>query len=355
MPVVRLVCARLANVRTHRSRALELQARTLPGRVAPLHRWLELLAAASRLFSSPSAIVPATRPERQSQTPGPSVAIVESMFILAYAASPFRAARTSDGVGTRARVEAEAGPKGAHRSSRRAIESGHQDSGMPRDDDVTGLLVAWGQGDRAADSRLMAVVYEDLRRVARRRLRAERVDHSLAPTALVHEAYLRLVDVRRVRWQNRAHFFAIAARSCARSWWTMRARTGPPNGVAPAGGCCWRTIVGATMPRDVHLLDLDAALGKLAAIDARLGDLVVLRFFGGLTVEEAAEVLGLSPATVKRDWTRARACLFRELRSVDPRARSRNDSLVSETPYGAVARERGLGCDTHRRDRSDGC
>ena len=84
---------------------------------------------------------------------------------------------------------------------------------MSRDDgDVTGMLVAWGQGDRAADSRLIAVVYQDLRRVARRRLRAERADHSLAPTALVHEAYLRLVDLRRVRWQNRAQFFAIAAR-----------------------------------------------------------------------------------------------------------------------------------------------
>jgi RNA polymerase sigma factor (TIGR02999 family) len=181
--------------------------------------------------------------------------------------------------------------------------------------DVTALLVAWGQGDRQADSRLMAVVYKDLRRVARRRLRAERVDHSLAPTALVHEAYMRLVDVRRVRWQNRAHFFAIAARVMRQVLVDhARART-----AAKRGGAGWRVQladhVGATMPRDVHLLDLDAALGKLAAIDARLGTLVELRFFGGLTVEEAADVLGLSPATVKRDWTRARACLFRELGS----------------------------------------
>jgi RNA polymerase sigma factor (TIGR02999 family) len=181
--------------------------------------------------------------------------------------------------------------------------------------DVTALLVAWGQGDRQADSRLMAVVYEDLRRVARRRLRAERVDHSLAPTALVHEAYMRLVDVRRVRWQNRAHFFAIAAR-VMRQVLVDHARA---HTAAKRGGAGWRVQladhVGATMPRDVHLLDLDAALGKLAAIDARLGTLVELRFFGGLTVEEAANVLGLSPATVKRDWTRARACLFRELGS----------------------------------------
>jgi RNA polymerase sigma factor (TIGR02999 family) len=161
----------------------------------------------------------------------------------------------------------------------------------------------------------MAVVYEDLRRVARRRLRAERVDHSLAPTALVHEAYMRLVDVRRVRWQNRAHFFAIAAR-VMRQVLVDHARA---HTAAKRGGAGWRVQladhVGATMPRDVHLLDLDAALGKLAAIDARLGTLVELRFFGGLTVEEAANVLGLSPATVKRDWTRARACLFRELGS----------------------------------------
>ena len=187
---------------------------------------------------------------------------------------------------------------------------------MPHEDDVTGLLVAWGQGDRAADSRLIAVVYQDLRRVARRRLRAERADHSLAPTALVHEAYLRLVDLRRVRWQNRAQFFAIAAR-LMRQILVDHARA---HVAAKRGGPGWKVPLaddlGATMPRDVDLLDLDVALGKLATIDSRLGDLVVLRFFGGMTVEEAAESLGLSPATVKRDWSRARAWLFRELRRV---------------------------------------
>ena len=185
---------------------------------------------------------------------------------------------------------------------------------MPHDDDVTGLLVAWGQGDRAADSRLMAVVYEDLRRVARRRLRAERADHSLAPTALVHEAYLRLVDLRRVQWQNRAQFFAIAAR-LMRQILVDHARA---HVAAKRGGPRWKVALadnlGATVPRDVDLLDLDAALGKLATIDSRFGDLVALRFFGGMTVEEAAESLDLSPATVKRDWSRARAWLFRELR-----------------------------------------
>jgi RNA polymerase sigma factor (TIGR02999 family) len=180
--------------------------------------------------------------------------------------------------------------------------------------DVTALLVAWGQGDREADSRLMATVYDDLRRVARRRLRTERADHSLAPTALVHEAYVRLVDLRRMRWQNRAQFFAIAAR-LMRQILVDHARA---HAAAKRGGVAWKVPlsdhVGTTMPRDVDLLDLDAALDRLATLDPRLGDLVVLRFFGGLTVEEAADVLARSPATVKRDWARARAWLFRELR-----------------------------------------
>jgi RNA polymerase sigma factor (TIGR02999 family) len=182
------------------------------------------------------------------------------------------------------------------------------------ENDVTALLVAWGQGDREADSRLMATVYDDLRRVARRRLRTERADHSLAPTALVHEAYVRLVDLRRMRWQNRAQFFAIAAR-LMRQILVDHARA---HAAAKRGGEAWKVPLsdhaGTTMPREVDLLDLDAALERLATLDPRLGDLVVLRFFGGLTVAEAADVLARSPATVKRDWTRARAWLFRELR-----------------------------------------
>jgi RNA polymerase sigma factor (TIGR02999 family) len=219
---------------------------------------------------------------------------------------------------------------------------------VPREDDVTALLVAWGHGDRAADSRLMAVVYEDLRRVARRRLRAERADHSLAPTALVHEAYLRLVDLRRVRWQNRAQFFAIAAR-LMRQILVDHARA---HVAAKRGGAGWKMQLadnlGATMPRDVDLLDLDIALGKLAAIDARLGDLVVLRFFGGMTVEEAAESLGLSPATIKRDWSRARAWLFRELRRVANErdsGSSRGPAKQADDPHAAH--------DTHRTSDSE--
>jgi len=178
---------------------------------------------------------------------------------------------------------------------------------------VTGLLAAWARGEPEADDRLMRAIYDDLRRVARRRLRAERPDHSLAPTALVHEAYVRLVDLRKVHWQNRAHFFAIAAR-VMRQVLVDHARA---HDAAKRGGADWKVTVsdavGATEPRAGDLLDLDVALDRLAAIDSRLAELVVLRFFGGLTVEEAAESLAVSPATVKRNWTRARAWLFREL------------------------------------------
>jgi RNA polymerase sigma-70 factor, ECF subfamily len=202
---------------------------------------------------------------------------------------------------------------------------------VSREDDLTGLLVAWGRGNRDADSRLIAVVYEDLRRLARRRLRGERADHSLAPTALVHEAYLRLVDLRRVHWQNRAQFFAIAAR-LMRQILVDHARA---HGAAKRGGSVWKVPLAedlrTTAPPDVDLLDLDAALGRLEAIDSRLADLVVLRFFGGLTVEEAAESLDLSPATVKRDWTRARAWLFRELR----RVATSQDAVGSRRPVNA--------------------
>jgi RNA polymerase sigma-70 factor, ECF subfamily len=187
--------------------------------------------------------------------------------------------------------------------------------------DVTGLLAAWGQGDRTADSQLIALVYGDLRRVARRRLGAERADHSLAPTALVHETYMRLVDFRRVRWQNRAHFFAIAARVMRRIL-VDHARA---HAAAKRGGAGWKVPVrdpAGAQPRAVDLLDLDGALERLAAIDHRLSELVVLRFFGGLTVEEAAEALAVSPATAKRNWTRARAWLFRELQPEASRASS---------------------------------
>jgi RNA polymerase sigma factor (TIGR02999 family) len=191
-------------------------------------------------------------------------------------------------------------------------------------DDVTAWLVAWGKGNPAADSRLMEAVYIDLRRVARRRLRAERGDHSLTPTALVHEAYLRLVDLRRIRWQNRVQFFAIAARLMRR----VLVDHARGHAALKRGGARWKVslsdLVAVTPPRDVELLDLTVALNKLTTIDPRLTDLVVMRFFGGLTIEETAEIAHSSPATVKRDWIRARAWLFRELRHA---AAARSDTV----------------------------
>ena len=182
---------------------------------------------------------------------------------------------------------------------------------MTDDADVTALLLAWSDGDQAAGGRLIDALYDELRRVARQHLRSER-NTSLAPTALVHETYLKLVDQRRVRWQNRAHFFGIAAQLMRRILVDhARCRAAAKRGKD-------RTVVLddvnlETPPLNMDILALDAALDKLAALDARQSKLVELRFFAGLTVEEAAAALQIAPITVKRDWAHARAWLFREL------------------------------------------
>ena len=182
---------------------------------------------------------------------------------------------------------------------------------MKDDADVTALLLAWSDGDQAAASRLIDAVYDELRRVARRHLRGER-DHSLAPTALVHEVYLKLVDQRRVRWQNRAHFFGIAAQLMRRILVDhARSRAAAKRGRDRT--VCLDAADAATPPFDVDILALDAALDKLGALDARQSKLVELRFFAGLTVEEVAAALDVAPITVKRDWAHARAWLFHEL------------------------------------------
>jgi RNA polymerase sigma factor (TIGR02999 family) len=188
---------------------------------------------------------------------------------------------------------------------------------MTNDADVTALLLAWSDGQEEARDRLIEAVYAELRRVAKRHLRGERDDHSLSPTALVHETYLKLVDQRRVRWQNRAHFFGLAAHLMRRILVDhARSRAAAKRGHD-------RTVVldnvdveGA--PFDVDVLALDGALEKLAAIDVRQSRLVELRFFAGLTVEETAKALDVAPITVKRDWAYARAWLFRELQGEDP-------------------------------------
>ena len=184
---------------------------------------------------------------------------------------------------------------------------------MAQAQDVTGLLVAWSDGEAAASGRLMEAVYAEMRRLARGYLRRERPDHSLPPTALVHEAYLKLVDQRRVRWQNRAHFFAIAAHVMRRLLVDHARAHGAVKRGAGVKVPLQDIDVGSDPP-DIDVLALDAALDRLAAIDQRQSRLVELRFFGGLTGEEIATVLGVAPITVKRDWALAKAWLFRELR-----------------------------------------
>lgn len=178
--------------------------------------------------------------------------------------------------------------------------------------DVTALLVAWSNGEAAAGTRLMDAVYTELRQIARVHLRRERGGHSLPPTALVHEAYLKLVDQRRVQWQNRVQFFAVAARVMRRLLVDhARSRNAQKRGAAVTVSLT--DVDPGIDPPSPDILALDEALAKLTALDPRQATLVELRFFGGLTVEEAAEAMDVAPITVKRDWTMARSWLYREL------------------------------------------
>ena len=181
------------------------------------------------------------------------------------------------------------------------------------DGDVTALLEAWTAGDTAARDELMPLVYQELRRRAAGYLRHERRNHTLQPTALVNEVYLRLVDQRRAVWQNRAQFFGVASQMMRRIL-VDRARA---RRMAKRSGQWARVTLDeaakASPPVDVDVLDLDAALIRLAAVDPRKSRIAELRFFGGLSLEEAAEVIRISRATVERDWQAARAWLFKEL------------------------------------------
>jgi RNA polymerase sigma factor (TIGR02999 family) len=184
---------------------------------------------------------------------------------------------------------------------------------MSATDDVTVLLRAWREGDRSREQALFDAVYAELRGCAARYLGRERRDHTLQPTALVHEAYLRMANQAGVAWQNRAHFIAIAA-SMMRRILVDHARA---HGADKRGGEWERISIDLAELEDAHdpadLLALDGALEELAAIDELHGRIVDLRFFGGLSIEETAEVVGSSPATVKREWALARAWLFRRL------------------------------------------
>jgi RNA polymerase sigma factor (TIGR02999 family) len=176
--------------------------------------------------------------------------------------------------------------------------------------EVTALLRMWSDGDAHALDRLMPLVYDELRRRAAAAMRRERTGHTLEPTALVHEAYLRLVDQRRVEWHSRAQFYAVAAEMMRRVLVDVaRARRAAKR----SGRWARVTLddaVAVTQPVDIDVLELDAALQRLAALDERKSRIAVLRFFAGLTLADTATALGVSPATVGREWRVARAWLF---------------------------------------------
>jgi len=178
---------------------------------------------------------------------------------------------------------------------------------------VTQLLVDWGNGDNRALEKLTPLVYQELKRLAARYLRRERSDHTLQSTALVHEAWLRLIDQRQVHWQNRAQFFGVAAEMIRRILIDhARGRQAAKRG----DGAIKLTLDEALFTpdrRDLDLVALDDALKDLARLDPQQSRLVELRYFAGLSIEESAEVLGVSPATVKREWAAAKAWLYREL------------------------------------------
>ena len=183
--------------------------------------------------------------------------------------------------------------------------------------EITQLLLKWRNGDKAALDVLMPRVYEELRKMARHYMAAERPGHTLQTTALINEAYLRLIDHKEMRWQNRAHFFAVAAQAMRRVLVDhARSRDAAKRG----GGAIKASLEDAAeIPaRRLELVALDAALNDLAAIDPRMSQVVELRYFGGLSVEETAEVLGVSPVTVMRDWSAAKAWLLRELTKGKP-------------------------------------
>jgi RNA polymerase sigma factor (TIGR02999 family) len=192
---------------------------------------------------------------------------------------------------------------------------------MTESNEITGLLKAWSAGDRDALNRLMPFVHSELRRLAERYLRRERPGHSLQTTALINEAYLRLVTVGELDWKDRAHFFAVAAQlmrriivDAARTRLAIK-RGGQGQRVAHSSAFNFDEIADASSQQVEQLIALDDALGTLSRLDPRKVEVVEMRFFGGLSVEETAVVLGVSPQTVMRDWKLARAWLMRELAS----------------------------------------
>jgi RNA polymerase sigma factor (TIGR02999 family) len=184
---------------------------------------------------------------------------------------------------------------------------------MPTTNEITELLVAWSEGNREALGQLVPIVEAELRRLAKRYLSKERPDHVLQTTALIQEAYLRLIDWRNARWQNRAHFFGVAAQMMRR----ILVDYAVEQKALKRGGGARRVALedaeNVTSGRGLNIIDLDIALGKLAALHSRQSQVVELYFFGGLALKEIAEALGVSLGTVKRDLTLAKLWLLREL------------------------------------------
>jgi RNA polymerase sigma factor (TIGR02999 family) len=179
--------------------------------------------------------------------------------------------------------------------------------------DVTQLLANWSQGDQGALDKLMPLVYGELRRLASSHLRRERSNHTLQSTALVHEAFMRLVNQQDVQWRNRAHFYAIAAQMIRRILVDYARSQHAEKRGSGAVKLALDDAMAVPQQADMDLLGLNDALHQLAELDARQSRIVELRFFAGLSIEETAEVMNLSPASIKREWNTARAWLFREM------------------------------------------
>jgi RNA polymerase sigma factor (TIGR02999 family) len=183
----------------------------------------------------------------------------------------------------------------------------------PAPKEVTQLLIAWSNGEEDALEKLVPLIYDELRRIARRYMKREPAGHTLQTTALVNEAYLRLIEQKGMKWQNRAHFFAISAQLMRRILVSMaRARHADKRG-GEARQVSLDEALTISEERAAELVALDEAMNELAALDPRRSRVVELRYFGGLSVEETAEVLKISPETVMRDWKRAKAWLYAEL------------------------------------------
>ena len=180
-------------------------------------------------------------------------------------------------------------------------------------DNVTRLLLEWSQGNEQALEEMLPLIYEELHRLAHNFLYRERPGHTLQTTALVHEAYLKLIDQRDARWQNRAHFFAIAAQAMRRILIDSARRHIAEKRGGGGEKLSLDEVATISLEPDTNLLALDEALNRLAQIDSSQGRIIELRYFGGLTIEETAEVMKLSPATIKREWAMARAWLHQAL------------------------------------------